>query len=49
MYKAAIANCDHLQDLIELPPRPVEEVRVGAEASITEESGRKHYAESLVY
>jgi len=47
--KVASAIYDHLQDMIELPPRPVENVRVGAEAIITEESGRKHYAEILDY
>lgn len=49
VHKVASVIYDHLQDLIELPPRPVENVRVGAEAIITEESGRKHYAEILDY
>lgn len=49
VHKVASVIYDHLQDLIELPPRPVENVRVGAEAIITEESGRTHRAEILDY
>src|SRR5690606_41502352 len=49
VYKVASVIYDHLQDLIELPPRPVEHVRGGAGAVVTEESGRKHYVEILDY
>lgn len=47
VHKVATVIYDHLQDLIELPPRPVVNQKVGADAVLTEASGRKHYAEII--
>lgn len=49
VHKVATVIYDHLQDLIEMPPRPVERTFVGAEATITDSSGRKRTAEILDY
>lgn len=44
VHRVATAIHDHLQDLIEMPPRPVRSERAAADAVITEESGRRHEA-----
>lgn len=47
VHRVASVIHDHLQDLIELPPRPVLNTKVGAEAVVTDSRGRKSYAEIL--
>lgn len=47
VHKIASIIHDHLQDLVEMPPKPVEREYVGADAMITEASGRKHHVEIL--
>lgn len=49
VHRIASAIYDSLGDLISMPPKPVEKATVGAIATITESSGRKHYAEILDY
>lgn len=47
VHRVASVIHDHLQDLIEMPPRPVEQRIAVAEATLTHESGRKYTTEII--
>lgn len=49
VHKIASIIYDHLGDLINMPPRPIIRERVGADAIITDSSGRQHHAAIMDY